>query len=111
MDRNIVVGIGSVPADDRAIVPWAPATTPPPASSSWVTKYGDRHRMRRVAAWPTGIDPPRKVRIYVRGGAFLLQWWEPGQRKNVAERVEGDLVAAIPRAREIDRQLLDLRSS
>jgi hypothetical protein len=49
--------------------------------------------------------------VYWRHDHWVLQWWEPAQRKNVAERVDGDLVAAIARAREIDRRLIDFKRS
>ncbi len=61
--------------------------------------------MRRITNWPPGIDPPRRVRIYWRRDHWLLQWWEPKQRKNVAESIVGDLISAIARAREIERRL------
>ena len=81
---------------------------PPPVDgslSTWTSRYGARHRMRRVTNWPAGIDPPKRVRIYWRRDHWLLQWWEPKQRKNVAESIDGDLISAIGRAREIERRL------
>jgi integrase len=74
--------------------------------SRWSGLYGERHRMHRVTQFPQGVSTPAKVRVYFRSGKFLLQWWEPGQRKNVAERlVEGDLVEAVARARQIEARL------
>jgi integrase len=67
--------------------------------------------MHRVSQFPPGIMPPRKVRIYFRSGRFLLQWWEPAQRKNIAERVEGDLIEAVAQARRIEARLSGLGNS
>jgi hypothetical protein len=51
------------------------------------------------------------VRIYQRSGRFLLQWWDKGEKRNLCEWVDGDLVAAIGRARQIDERLEHFRSS
>jgi hypothetical protein len=67
--------------------------------------------MRRVSTWPAGVEAPVKVRVYWRVDHWLLQWWEPSLRKNVSERVEGDLIDAVAKARELDRRLRDLRKS
>ena len=67
--------------------------------------------MRRVGTFPAGVDPPRRVRVYRRRAHWVLQWWEPPLRMNVAERVDGDLVATVYRAREVDRRLTAFRSS
>lgn len=111
MDPIAIVRDGNDPPGTGAIVPWRPVKAASPAPSAWVLRYGTRHRMQRVVTWPAGIVPPRKVRVYFRSGAFLLQWWEPKSRKNVAEGVVGDLVAAIMRAREIDQRLIDFKCS
>src|SRR4051812_41399028 len=78
---------------------------------SWATRYRERHRMRRVHEWPRGIDPPKKVRVYLRSGHFLLQWWDPSAGKNLSQRVDGDVVDAVVRAREIERRLVEFKSS
>ena len=78
---------------------------------TWASRYGQRHRMRRVDEWPRGIDPPKKVRVYLRGGHFLLQWWDPTAGKNLSERVDGDVVDAVTRAREVERRLVEFKSS
>jgi hypothetical protein len=78
---------------------------------SWTERYGEKHRFRRVTDFPAGVQVPRRVRIYCRGDWLLLQWWDPGLRRNTAERVEGDLVGAIVRARQIEDQLLNFRSA
>ncbi len=75
-------------------------------SSAWQSRYAQRHRLTRVTDFPAGIDPPRKVRIYRRQAHYLLQWWVPAQRRTLNERVEGDLLTAILRARQIDGDLL-----
>jgi len=77
----------------------------------WSGRYGERHRLRRIENWPVGIDPPRKVRVYFRADHFVLQWWDPQARRNLCDRVDGDLVAAIARAPEIDQRLLDYKAS
>jgi hypothetical protein len=77
----------------------------------WSLRYGQRHRMRRVTQWPAGIIAPKKVRVYWRHDHWILQWWEPSQHKNVAERIDGDLVTAIARAREIEQRLTDFKRS
>jgi integrase len=102
--NDLVVTTNSIP------VVMAPSAAPA-AISDWSQHYGDKHRMRRISHWPAGIRPPRKVRVYFRGDHLLLQWWEPTQRKNVAERIDGDLVAALARAREIEERLMDTRNS
>lgn len=79
--------------------------------ASWCARYGHRHRMQRVANWPPGVAAPKKVRVYLRNSHWLLQWWEPGARKNVSERVEGDAVDAVTRAREVDRRLGEFKTS
>jgi hypothetical protein len=48
--------------------------------------------------------------LYRRANHFVLQWWSPADKKNVAERVDGDLVAALVRARQIDEHLAHRRS-
>ncbi|MFH1921718.1 MAG: hypothetical protein ABIP48_17780 [Planctomycetota bacterium] len=58
-----------------------------------------------------GIVPPKKVRIYRRGHHYLLQWWDPRQKGTLSERVDGDFVAAIARARQIDDRLEHFRTS
>lgn len=99
----ITAGSGTI------ISPRGPSSEATP--DSWVARYGDKHRMSRVANWPLGIEPPKKVRVNWRSNHWVLQWWEPRARKNVAERVDGDLIAAIARAREIDRRLLEFKAS
>jgi hypothetical protein len=51
------------------------------------------------------------VRLYRRGDHYILQWWDPGEKKNVADRVDGDLLAALVQARRIDERLLEHRSA
>jgi hypothetical protein len=60
-----------------------------------------------VTTFPAGIQPPRKVRIYLRNDHYLLQWWSPAHGKNVSERITGDLLTALVRARELDQRLED----
>jgi hypothetical protein len=63
--------------------------------------------MCRVKDFPPGLVGPRKVRIYWRNDHYLLQWWAPAQGKNVSERIVGDLLTALVRAREVDQRLKD----
>lgn len=72
---------------------------------NWSTHYGERHRFQRVTNLPTGLLLPKRVRIYFRSGRYLLQWWSPVERKNVALRIDGDLLNALSKAREIDERL------
>ena len=71
----------------------------------WVEKYGSRHRPERITSFPTGIDPPEKVRIYQRREYYLLQWWDKTEKKTLSERIDGDLLESLVRAREIDERL------
>lgn len=74
-------------------------------------KYREKHKWIRVNDFPVGIAPPEKVRIYQQNDFYRLQFWDPSDKKNLTERVDGDLVAAISRAREIDERLKHFRSS
>ena len=78
-------------------------------SNNWVEKYSERHRFQRVAELPSGISLPKKVRIYQRFDHFVLQWWDRQVKKTLSTRVDGDLIEAITKAREIDEQLLNFR--
>ncbi|MGB0766846.1 MAG: hypothetical protein ACPGYV_03970 [Phycisphaeraceae bacterium] len=62
-----------------------------------------------MKSFPAGVTPPKKVRIYQRAGYFLLQWWDPSAGKTLNDRVDGDLIDAIARAREIDAKILAFR--
>lgn len=62
-----------------------------------------------MKSFPAGVTPPKKVRIYHRAGYFLLQWWDPSAGKTLNDRVDGDLIDAIARAREIDAKILAFR--
>lgn len=79
--------------------------------NGWTTRYGEKFRFERVQDFPQGIIAPRKVRVYRRSDHYLIQWWEPGAKKNRADRVDGDLVAAIIKAREIEERLENFQSS
>ncbi|MBW3597266.1 MAG: hypothetical protein KY475_08330 [Planctomycetes bacterium] len=80
-------------------------------SSLWRERYAEKHRLRRVASLPAGIDPPRRVRMYQRGDHFWLQWWDPHEKKTLSQRVDGDLIDAIAVARLIEERLNQLRFS
>lgn len=79
--------------------------------SSWSNRYGQKHRWLRVQTFPAGINPPQRVRIYERTRHYLLQVWDPSVKANVTERVDGDLVTAIARSRQIEERILHQRSS
>jgi integrase len=82
-----------------------------PAAASWKSRYSEKHRLKRVTSFPQGILPPKKVRLYLRAGHIILQWWDPRKKGNLCVRVNGDLVTAISRAREIDDRLTNCRTS
>lgn len=78
---------------------------------SWDHLYGVKHRWARLDGFPHGIDAPEKVRVYRRNGHYILNWWDPGAGKNLSERVDGDLLAALVKAREIDGRILDRKTA
>jgi hypothetical protein len=78
---------------------------------SWSERYGQRHRLTRITDFPAGVRAPQKVRLYARFGHFVLQWWDPAAKKNLSDRVDGDLVSAIARARQIEEKLTSFRSA
>lgn len=81
------------------------------STTSWSSKYGQRHRLRWITEFPAGITPPSKVRIYARNGHFLIQWWDPGEKTNLCRRINGDLIDAIAAARAVESRLQSLRKS
>jgi hypothetical protein len=85
-----------------------PAT---PATPSWSERYGRRHRLVRVADFPAGVAAPRKVRLYHRLDHYVLQWWDSGAKQNLSDRIDGDLVSAIARTRQIEEKLAHFRSA
>ncbi len=87
------------------------AETQPLRNRTWSERYGQKHRFRRVTDFPAGVPALRRVRIYRRGDRLLLQWWDPGRKRNTAERVEGDLISAIARARQVEERLSNFRSA
>jgi hypothetical protein len=64
-----------------------------------------------VDSFPPGVDGPKKVRIYRRRDHFVLQWWDPAARANLSDRIDGDLVAALVRAREVDTRIRHFKSA
>lgn len=81
------------------------------APLSWSSRYGERHRLQRITELPRGVAAPEKVRLYWRHDHYVLQWWDPGAKANLSDRVDGDLVAAITRARQIEERLVHFRHS
>ena len=89
-------------------------TNPAPSlsrASAWTRRYGNRHKLRRLHDFPEGVAPPRRVRVYRRMNHFVVQWWDPQAKRSLSDRVEGDLIDAIARAREIDQRLVDFKSA
>lgn len=79
-------------------------------NSAWVARYGDKHHLRRLKSFGEGVIPPKRVRIYHRGHHYLLQWWDPHAKRSLNVRVDGDLIDAIARARDIEIGLENFRS-
>src|SRR5262245_19366758 len=80
-------------------------------TASWSQRYGERHRLQRITEFPRGVAAPEKVRLYWRHDHYVLQWWDPGAKTNLSDRVDDDLVAAIIRARQIEERLVHFRHS
>ena len=53
-----------------------PAAGVGPYLPSWSERYGERHRLVRVAEFPAGIVGPKQVRVYARRDHYVLQWWD-----------------------------------
>lgn len=79
--------------------------------TNWSIRYAEKHRWVRIKDFPQGITPPTRVRIYTRTIHYMLQWWDLGEKRNLTERVDGDLVAAIARSREIERRMHEFGTS
>jgi hypothetical protein len=77
----------------------------------WLARYSKRHRPTRVETFPPGVQPPKRVRIYTRNGYYLLHFWDPSKKRTLYDRVNGDLIDAIAKARQIEQRLNDYRSS
>jgi hypothetical protein len=88
-----------------------PESVAPAGKPSWSQRYGERHRLVRVVDFPAGITGPEKVRVYRRHDHYVLQWWAPEAKQNLSDRVDGDLVAALFRARQIEERLTQFRRS
>ncbi len=85
-----------------------PSSAVTPAASkgrSWSERYGTLHSLQRITAFPLGITAPSKVRLYWRRDHYVMQWWDPGVKRTLSDRVNGDLVAALTRIREIEAKL------
>ena len=74
--------------------------------SVWHERYAEKHRLRRVTDLPAGIKSPGKVRIYNRSDYYVLQWWDRHVKKTLSLRVDGDLIEAITKARELESRML-----
>src|SRR5258708_6689079 len=82
-----------------------PAARQEKTAGDWSSRYGAKHQLRRIEQFPSGIVAPKRVRLYLRNGHYVLQWWDPAAKTNLSDRVNGDLVAAITRARLIEERL------
>lgn len=91
-------------------IPKEPDTSAP-QGPSWSERYGERHRWKRFQSFPSGITQPKKVRVYERPGHYLLNWWDPAAKRSLSERVDGDLLAALSRARQIDDRVTSVRTA
>jgi integrase len=80
-------------------------------ASPWCRRYARTHRLVRITEFPAGVQPPRHVRMYSRREHFVLQFWDPAVKRTLSSRVDGDLISAFEKARQIDQRLTDLRSS
>lgn len=75
--------------------------------SVWRQRYSSQHNPVRIREFPAGIAGPNRVRIYQRKNSYLLQWWDPSHKKSLSERIDGDLLDAVMRAREIESRLMN----
>lgn len=80
------------------------------ATSVWKERYATRHQLVRIKEFPAGVTKPKRVRLYSRQDHFMLQWWDPSEKRTVSQRIDGDLIDAIAAARSIDEKLCDRRS-
>ncbi len=80
-------------------------------SNGWSERYGKKHRFRRILNFPAGVRAPQKVRVYERSDHYLLQWWDSAAKRNLAMRVDGDLLDALARARTIDERIANQGNS
>jgi hypothetical protein len=78
---------------------------------SWSARYGAKHRWVRLIELPAGLAPPKRVRVYKRADHFLLNWWDPRAGKSLYERVNGDLLAALTRARQVDERVSEFKTA
>lgn len=100
-----------MPPPSSTVAPQSTLIGSPQEVKSWSTRYGDRHKLERIMDFPRGIAPPDKIRLYWRRDHYVLQWWDPPERRTLSDRVDGDLVAALMRAREIERRLSEVGRS
>ena len=85
--------------------------TPPLEQSSWQTRYGVAHQLRRICTFPAGVAVPRKVRLYARQNHFILQFWDPAAKRTLSIRVAGDLIDALAEARKIETRLINYKTA
>jgi hypothetical protein len=100
---------GRGPLRTPAVTDRTPAPQPPPPS--WSERYGERHKQHRITEFPKGVKGPQKVRLYARRDHFVLQWWDPVAKATRSDRVDGDLVAAIARARQVEQRLAEFKTA
>lgn len=77
------------------------------AEGTWSDRYGERHRQERITDFPRGVRPPQKVRLYWRRDHYILQWWDPGEKRTLSDRIDGGLLEALTRVRQVDESLVE----
>jgi hypothetical protein len=64
-------------------------------------RYGGRHRVRRIKDSAAGIVPPKRVRIYLRDGHYVLQGRDQAAKQNLSDRVSDELLSTTEAARRL----------
>src|SRR4051812_39682367 len=80
-------------------------------AQAWRERYGQKHQLVRVNEQTAGFSLPKRVRIYRRREHYILQWWDRAAGRNLNQRVDGDLITAVAKARDIDEKLSTSRGS
>lgn len=86
-------------------------TTAAEGRPDWRQRYGQRHRLERVKAFPAGATAPKKVRLYRRQDHFIVQWWDPQTKRTLSTRVSGDLIDALIETRKIEARLVNYKTA
>ena len=75
-----------------------------------------RNGTASAIVWSGSRSSPQELPVQERSastgaGHFVLQWWDKAAKRNLSERIDGDLVAAITRPRYIHERLENFHSS